>query len=396
MVTVNPRTALCLAALAACSGADPPPSGPGVGPPHFDPGDLDAPSHGGTITFQQIGAPGWYPSRRDPAVGPCDAYQTDTCCLARQEITGDLLTPWDEELILTLRGPMRVKQLAVYQPEPGADRWLLVSDWDDQTNAAHGLTFAGNQTETAGFPGSIGTECLVDVSTDRPFACGAGSLPFCPASSTNQHEGWRGSKLFVVLAAMPQAGMVAGACSTGTGGNWYDAPWIGLSHGELVRAGAFSSCQCYAKNPDQWYLGDGCGQFNAFEVVNDNNEFTNLDVFSSNFFGYAGYVGEGPCGPRCDVSALAPAADLIDKTTVTEAAAGAIATPTEGPAAAFRRPDNGYRYFLVLMAVDMRTVQLAIIHPEAIPAGIGALLPDLPATVSRETVDQVAALRLPR
>src|SRR5690242_19715356 len=52
-----------------------PTGGGGLGPAEFDPDDLDAPSHGGTITFQEIGAPGWYPSRRDPAVGPCDAYE---------------------------------------------------------------------------------------------------------------------------------------------------------------------------------------------------------------------------------------------------------------------------------------------------------------------------------
>src|SRR5262245_1882598 len=69
---------------------------------------LGAPSHGGTLTFEEIGAPGWYPSRRDPATGPCDAYQDTTCCLAKKNITSDALTPWDEELILTLRGPMVV------------------------------------------------------------------------------------------------------------------------------------------------------------------------------------------------------------------------------------------------------------------------------------------------
>ena len=36
------------------------------------------------------------------------------------------------------------------------------------------------------------------------------------------------------------------------------------------------------------YIG---GQFNVFEVVNDNNQYKNLGVFSTNMFGYAGYVG---------------------------------------------------------------------------------------------------------
>jgi hypothetical protein len=155
---------------------------------------------------------------------------------------------------------------------------------------------------------------------------------------------------------------------------------MGLSLGELARAGAFSDCQCYAKNPEEWWLGDGCGQFNVFEVVNDNNEFRNLDVFSTNFFGYAGYVGEGPCGAQCDVAALGPEVDLIDKALDAEAASGAEASPTQGPGAAFRRP----------------TVQLAVVHPLQIPAAVATLLPGLPSTLPRNAVDAVLDLRLPQ
>src|SRR6185369_8408826 len=110
----------------------------------------DSPSNGGTITFESIGAVGTFPSRRDPAIGPCDAYHTDSCCLANQAVTSDALTPWDEDLILTLRGPMVVKQLAVYQP--GADKtWSRVSAWDAAApGAASGLAFAGNGTDTTG------------------------------------------------------------------------------------------------------------------------------------------------------------------------------------------------------------------------------------------------------
>jgi hypothetical protein len=374
----------------------PPPVDGGLGPAPFDEGELDPASHGGTITFQDIGAPGWYPSRRDPEIGPCDALDSDSCCLAHHEVGGDALTPWDEDLILTLRGPLLTKQLAVYQPAD--DGWALVSAWDAQAPAtAQGIAFRGNGTETAGFDGAVGTECLVDVSTDDLFACGPGSSPFCPESAEPRYHGWYGSKLLVVLAKMPHADEVpvGTPCSRGTDGNWWDAPWLGLSLGELVRAGAFSNCQCYAKNPDEWWLGDGCGQFNVFEVVNDNNEYRNLDIFSTNFFGYAGYVGEGPCGATCDVSTLDPAVDLIDKSTLGEALGGATASPEGGPGAAFRRPSEGYRYFLIHLDVASRSVQLAVIHPEAVPAEVGALLPNLPATVPQSTIDALLELRLP-
>src|SRR4051794_26825130 len=63
----------------------------GLGTSPLMPGDLDPPSHGGTITFQSIGATGWFPSRRDPASGECDAYQSASCCLAKNNITSDAL-----------------------------------------------------------------------------------------------------------------------------------------------------------------------------------------------------------------------------------------------------------------------------------------------------------------
>ena len=84
------------------------------------------------------------------------------------------------------------------------------------------------------------------------------------------------------------SGVIASAdhCSTDSEDNWYNASWLDLSHGEMIRLGAFGSCQCYAKNPDEWWLADGCGQFNVFEVVNDNNDYQNSDVFSNNLFAY--------------------------------------------------------------------------------------------------------------
>lgn len=380
--------------------ADVAPVSGGLGPAQFGPMDLDPPSDGATITFEQIGAAGFYPSLRDPATGPCDADHVGTCCRSKKQITSDQLTPWDEELIMTLRGPMNIKQIAVYQPgQPGPSDWSLVSAWDDRAPTSDlGVAFSGKATPGAAFAGKIGSECLVDVSTADVFACGAGSVPFCPTSTTPKHKGWAGSKLFVLLAAMPHSGTAnaATACSTTTTGNWFDASWVGLGVGELVRAGSFSSCQCYAKDPAKGYLADGCGQFNVFEIVNDNNSYKNLDVFSTDMIDYSGYVGQGPCGSKCNVSMLTPQTDLIDKTNDTEAAAGAVATPAGGPSAAFRRPASGYRYFLIALDVASRTVQLALVHPRNVPASIAALLPNLPGTISAATVSAVLALRLPR
>ncbi|HVU51590.1 MAG TPA: DUF2403 domain-containing protein [Polyangia bacterium] len=388
---------------AAGSMTNPTGAGGGLGMfPGLDPGPV---SDGATITFQMIGAPGMYPSRRDPAKGPCDVEMMGTtCCLTNQVETGDALKPWDEELSATLRGPMLVKQMAVYQPASGTSGpWNLTSSWDARApTAGTNIAFSGPPTPGAtSFAGVVGNKCLVDVSTAKEFPCGAGSVPYCPAPGAGQHKyyGWAGSKLYVWLATFPHygSGAITNAqnCNNATTDGWYDAPWIGISHGELVRQGLYNGCQCYSY-PNNPNAGNGCGQLNAFEVVNDNNTYRNLDVFSTNFFGYAGYVGEGPCGTGCNVTSLPASVDLVNKKTGdTEAAAGAISTPKQGPGAAFRRPATGYRYVIVLFDVASRTVQQAFIHPGAVPASVSALLPGLPAQVPQTTIDALVALRLP-
>ncbi len=300
---------------------------------------------------------------------------------------------------MTLRGPMHVKQLAVYQPSSDGTTWQLASAWDERRPSADaGVAFSGDATPKAAFAGGVGSECIVNVATAQPFGCGPGSDPFCPAGASTNTWGWAGSKLFVVLAKMEHAGAptAPAACSTTTTGNWYDAPWIGLSVGELARAGSFASCQCYAKDAAAASLADGCGQFNVFEVVNDNNSYKNLDVFSTDLIDYSGYVGQGPCGAACDAGALGPAVDLVDKSKDTEAAAGALATPSGGPGAALRRPESGYRYFLIQLDVPSRTVQLGLVHPQHIPAALAPLLPDLPASFPSAAAAAALALRLPR
>jgi hypothetical protein len=368
-------------------------------------------SNGGTLTFQMIGAAGKYPSRRDPAVGPCDVPldpddpSDDKCCFTNHVLSGTQLTPWDEELSATLRGPMLVKQMAVYQPVTGlTGPWQLVSSWDARTpTAGKNIAFSGAATPGAsGFAGVVGNKCLVDVSTAKDFPCGAGSVPYCPAPGAGQHKyyGWAGSKLYIWLATMPHYGSgditSAQNCNNSTADNWYDAPWIGISHGEIVRQGLYNGCHCYSY-PGMPNSGNGCGQLNAYEVVNDNNTSKNLDVISTNFFGYGGYVGEGPCGTGCNVSALSPAVDLVNKKNGgnMEAAMGAISTPKMGPGAAFRRPATGYRYIIVLFDVNTRTVQQAFIHPSNVPASLAGLFPSLPAQVPQSTIDALVALRLP-
>jgi len=369
----------------------------GLGP--FDGLDGGTVSHGGTVTFQNIGAIGSYPS-------VCAPQSSGMCCRQTHTLDNDRLTPWNEELIMTLRGPMVVKQAAVYQPQAGADAgdpWRLAGAWDARAPAAAwGVSFTGDAAPKTAFgSGTVGSVCLVNLATDQPFGCGPSSSPYCAANSPNKNRGWAGSKLFVLLASMPHVGAGTGAVPTSascadSSNGWTDAPWIGLSIGELIRAGAFSSCQCYEVTQ---YHGDGCGQVNAFEVINDNDtsgNYKNLELFSSNFFGYGGGLG-GPCGTNtCDTAALDGAVDLVAKKA--EAPQGALAsqTPRMNPSAFFRRPSAGFRYFLILFDVESRTVQMAMVHPQNVPAALAPILPALPGQVSRAAIDALLQLRLPR
>lgn len=381
----------------ANSGAGSPavPVGEGdLGPAEFAGDELDGASDGATITFQNVGGPGWYPSRRDPASGACDIVNTGECCMTQHDIASDQLTPWNEELSMTLRGPMAVKQIVAYQPG-AADTWARVSAWDSR-GTSEGIAFWGNGSEN-GFTGRVGSVCEVEVAPDTPYPCGAGSSPYCPQGA-NQYYGFAGSKLIVVLAWTPHTGtgvLDDVACGDAAEG-WHDAPWVGLTHGELVRSGRYSGCHCWSK-PGNAFAQDGCGQFNVFEVVNDNNDFANFDVFSTNLVSYAGYIGEGPCGNNCSAANLPATSDLLDKRNggTSAATAGAVSGPDLPTSVAFVRPDNGYRYFVILLDEMTRTVQIALVHPSKVPASINTLLPNFPEAVPRATVDAILNLRLP-
>lgn len=365
-----------------------------LGPAEFAQGELDAASAGATITFQNVGGTGWYPSRRDPASGQCDVVNTAQCCMTEHQLDSDQLTPWNEELSMTLRGPMVIKQIVAYQP--GADdTWARVSAWDSR-GTDEGIAFWGNNAEN-GFSGRVGSVCEVEVAPNLPYPCGANSVPYCPEGS-NKYYGFAGSKLIVVLAWNPHTGTGAVddvACG-GESEGWHDAPWIGLTHGELVRSGRYSGCHCWSKPPNT-YAQDGCGQFNVFEVVNDNNQYANFDLFSTNLVSYAGYIGEGPCGNNCDTSALPATSDLLNKNNGgnSAAAAGAVSGPGQPTGAAFVRPANGFRYFVILLDESTRTVQIGLVHPGNIPASINGVLPNFPLQIPRATIDALLDMRLP-
>jgi hypothetical protein len=94
---------------------------------------------------------------------------------------------------------------------------------------------------------------------------------------------------------------------------------------------------------------------------------------------------------------LPATSDLLNKNNGgnTAAATGAVSGPGIPTGVAFVRPDAGFRYFVILLDESTRTVQIGLVHPNAVPASVNTLLPNFPLEIPRSTIDAVLALRLP-
>jgi hypothetical protein len=240
----------------------------------------------------------------------------------------------------------------------------------------------------------------------RPFPCGDGSDPYCPGSKLD-HDGWAGSKLFILLAAMPYAEdmlKTTGSClQAGQVERAEDSPWIGLAASELDRDGwsGYSPCHCFANTNAG--VGDGCGQINVFEVIAEASgpQWGNRDVVSTGVRSYqVGSLGGVTCGlgGGCTMDHFAAGADLLDANHLVAMAQGAVIdadhrASSEGPV--WRRATDD-RWYLVLLDADARTVQVAVLHPGKLPAAAGALLPALPGEVPGAAITALLDLRLPR
>lgn len=388
-------------------------------PPH-EPGaatNTGIPTRGGTLTFTNIGAPGYWGRRIEAAPGDsrCDVqsetidfgWGSEFCCRTKHEVTSNRLTPFDEQLTMVLDGPLRVKQFAVYQPlADNAGPWAIRSFWDRRTpDAPYNFRFSGPKKESV-FDGDLGNSCTFFAMQQKKFPCGPGSVPYCPGSDLD-FEGWRGSKLVVLLASMPHAedpAMKPLSCiGKGQNEREQDSPWIGISPSELNRDGwsGYHPCHCF-NNTKNGQLGDGCGQINVFEVIAEASgaRWGNRDVISTGIRSYqVGSLGGVTCGiESCGIDEFPADADLLDVNSLTAMKAGAVIDADnramkEGPG--WRRAQDD-RYYLFLLDEDSRTVQVAVIHPAKVPGPASELVPKLPNTVPRTTIDGLLHLRLPQ
>ena len=372
-----------------------------LGPYPFTPSTI---TRGGTMTFTNVGAPGWWPRRIDREAGdPACTYKdgTDTwgghCCMKEQMTTSDELAPFDEEMTFILKA-IDVKQLAVYQPQGDAtaDTWERVSAWDKRTNTPENLWFTQEGNGSASFPGDLTHDDCVGYVMQAPlFDCGDGRDYYCPNDPGILHRGYAGSKLVVFLGSMNFDDAGVAACS-GTGAG-KPSPWVAFVASELVRDGGRKwngLCNCYSKTGS---VGDGCGEINVFEVVMDDNQYSNREFASTGIRSFQeGHVGGAVCQSSCDRNAFPDDVEVVDACGQKAYETGpeiAFGGSTEG-CPVWRRPD-GDRFFFILLDEAERMIQVGIIHPARVPAAANGLLPSLPKLLPRADVDGLLALRLP-
>ena len=362
-------------------------------------------TRGGTMTFTNVGAAGWWPRRidRDPGDPACDYKDgTDTwgghCCMKENSTSSVELSPFDEEMTLILKA-IDVKQLAIYQPansEPDAG-WERVTAWDGRSRVSENLWFTQEGEGSREFLGDLSrNDCVGYLMQEPSFECGDGRDYYCPDDPGILHRGFSGSKLVVFLGSMSFDDSGVAACNgTGTG---HPGPWVAFVASELVRDGGRKwngACNCYSKTGT---VGDGCGEINVFEVVMDDNDFSNREFASTGVRSFQeGHVGGAVCQASCQRDSFPPNADVIDACAQTAYERGPelVFGGTTSGCPVWRRPD-GDRYFFILLDQAARAIQVGIIHPANIPTAATALLPNLPTSLPRPTIDALVALRLPQ
>ncbi|HEY0469678.1 MAG TPA: hypothetical protein VGC79_36055, partial [Polyangiaceae bacterium] len=277
------------------------------------------------------------------------------------------------------------------------DTWRRVTDWDRRAGTGSNLWFTQKGDGSPTFPGDLTkNDCTGYLSQAPLFPCGDGSNYYCPNDPGVLHRGFSGSKLVVFLASMKFDDAGVAACDGNGAG--HPGPWVAFVASELIRDGGRKwngACNCYSKTGS---VGDGCGEINVFEVVMDNNDYSNREFASTGGRSFqAGHVGGAVCGSGCDRKAFPADAEVVDACAKSAYSAGpelVVGGDTDG-CPVWRRPD-GDRYFFILLDEEQRAIQVGVIHPSAIPAPAAALLPELPGALPRSAIDALLAMRLPQ
>lgn len=263
-----------------------------------------------TKTITNIGGSGSY----DEVVGmPCGSGGVSSC-IKRPKFVDSCLAPFDEEQSMRFRGPMNLRNFAVYYPTGGS--WERVSNFK-QGGGEHNVRFTQNLgrshdgrnvNEEVCFPGNN----FLDANDD--FLCHGFNITYasydgrcarrnpegfsgylddgvevaalqaseCYGSDCGFHRGrglhgWAGAqggaKIFVSKVNLPHGGQ-------------NDAPAIWAMHASTVRTSNYHVSQCNCRGVG--YNG-GCGEVDIAEVVSEKYE--PMEV-GTTVYSYKGAIGD--------------------------------------------------------------------------------------------------------
>jgi hypothetical protein len=243
----------------------------------------DTPDGQGTaetaLLFTNVGGSGRY--SRVTNMNPGVAGQSCPFDACQRAITPSMgaLAPFNEELTLSLRGPLELYDLAFYAPDDSGG-YARVSYWN--RCAVDNLVFLNNQggglsgietacggksqsyaasdgkqaaAEPTAFSGSLDNEVEVNALTSKPCV-GADDSSECGFSRGVALRGFAtgGGGLFAIRARMPRYSGAPGTMHT-------DEPALRLLNARIVRTAQYG-CSCYGVGSS-----GGCGELSLAEVL---------------------------------------------------------------------------------------------------------------------------------
>lgn len=194
---------------------------------------------------------------------------TGGACEKAERRSSGALAPFDEELVLGLRGPLDVRRAGVWHPG-GAGRWprgaafAAGGEWSNLTllrNApwAQRLEYATGDGEAASpapapLAGALRDGVAVSMWSGAPH--GAAAVPGSAAAAGRAYAGFAGRKVIALEVRMPEG--AAAPDLAGSGARTYsDEPAVYLKSARIMRENEYG-CNCDRR---------GCGELDVWEVV---------------------------------------------------------------------------------------------------------------------------------
>ncbi|OZJ01694.1 hypothetical protein BZG36_05367 [Bifiguratus adelaidae] len=248
-----------------------------------------------SVTYTHVGGSGSYEqvTHMQPGVWPSCTANIQKCVKKSVQVSGKL-APFDDELTFAFSGPMRLRNIAVYQPTGKATAWNKVSSWSPSRKPTN-LVFMNNmgggksgewdicagasQSYASGdwtksvarpneqlFSGWLQPGYEINIMTDKPCSS---KLPCRGFARGTANHGWAGSKLIAIELEAPY------------GGN--DGSSIWALNAQVVRSAQYG-CNCRGMGSP-----GGCGEIDLMEtLVSGNTSRAFSEIYS-----FKGATGTG-------------------------------------------------------------------------------------------------------